>query len=69
MSINALASSGWAVFWVQLPLLVSALVVIVVATTALWRARPEDVPRIFEAFATPSVAGLVPLLAADEPSH
>ncbi|WP_406238443.1 hypothetical protein [Nocardia sp. NBC_01009] len=46
-----LASSGWTVFWVQLPVLVLAAAVIIVATTALWRARPEDVPRVFEAFA------------------
>ncbi|WP_433734873.1 hypothetical protein ACQP0C_41870 (plasmid) [Nocardia sp. CA-129566] len=47
----ALASGGWTVFWVQLPVLVLAVAVIIVATTALWRASPEDIPRIFEAFA------------------
>lgn len=47
----AVMSSGWVVFWVQLPVLVLALAVIIVATTALRRARPQDVPRIFEAFA------------------
>ncbi|MFE9575108.1 hypothetical protein ACFYO1_01880 [Nocardia sp. NPDC006044] len=47
----AVLNSGWAVFWVQLPLLILAVTVIIVATTALWRARPEDVPRVFEAFA------------------
>lgn len=47
-----LAGSVWTVFWVQLPLLVLAVAVIIVATTALRRARPEDVPRVFEAFAT-----------------
>ncbi|WP_280381315.1 hypothetical protein [Nocardia wallacei] len=45
------ASGGWAVFWVQLPVLVVVAAVIVVATTALRRARPEDIPRVFEAFA------------------
>jgi hypothetical protein len=50
MSVSAL-TSGWAVFWVQLPVLVLAVAVIIVATTALRRARPEDVPRVFEAFA------------------
>ena len=39
-------------FWVQLPLLVLAAAIIIVATTALRRARPEDVPRVSEAFAT-----------------
>lgn len=54
MSVNALAfaaAGGWTVFWAQLPMLVLALAVIIVATTALRRARPEDVPRVFEAFA------------------
>jgi hypothetical protein len=46
-----IANSGWTVFWVQLPLLVLAVAVIIVATTALRRARQEDVPRVFEAFA------------------
>jgi hypothetical protein len=44
--------SVWTVFWVQLPALVLVVAVIIVATTALWRARPEDVPKVFEAFAT-----------------
>jgi hypothetical protein len=55
MSISAFSAvvldSGWVMFWGQLPLLVLALAVIVVATTALRRARPQDVPRVFEAFA------------------
>ncbi|WP_069161350.1 hypothetical protein [Nocardia altamirensis] len=55
MSIGAIsaavAGTGWTVFWVQLPVLVLAVAVIIVATTALRRARPEDVPRVFEAFA------------------
>jgi hypothetical protein len=41
-----IANSGWTVFWVQLPLLVLAVAVIIVATTALRRARQEDVPRV-----------------------
>jgi hypothetical protein len=45
------SSSIWTVFWVQLPVLVLALAVVIAATTALWRARPEDVPKVFEAFA------------------
>ncbi|WP_040838206.1 hypothetical protein [Nocardia brevicatena] len=50
MSVSTIAT-GWTVFWVQLPVLVLAVAVIIVATTALRRARPEDVPRVFEAFA------------------
>lgn len=50
MSVSAIAGE-WAVFWIQLPVLVLAVAVIIVATTALRRARPEDVPRVFEAFA------------------
>ncbi|MEU1983270.1 hypothetical protein [Nocardia sp. NPDC019395] len=50
MSVSAIAG-GWAVFWVQLPVLVLAVVVIIVTTTALRRARPQDVPNMFEAFA------------------
>lgn len=46
-----LGGSVWTVFWIQLPVLVLAVAVIIVATTALRRARPEDVPRVFEAFA------------------
>ncbi len=41
----------WTVFWVQLPALVFALAIIIVAITALRKARPEDVPQVFEAFA------------------
>ncbi|MEV3966070.1 hypothetical protein AB0M34_35275 [Nocardia sp. NPDC050193] len=56
MSVDAMSVgagvSAWTVFWVQLPVLVFALAVIIVAITALRRARPEDVPRVFEAFAT-----------------
>lgn len=47
-----LAGSEWTVFWIQLPVLVLAVAVIIVATTALRRARPEDIPRMFEAFMT-----------------
>ncbi|MFE3195905.1 hypothetical protein ACFXHA_43385 [Nocardia sp. NPDC059240] len=42
----------WTVFWMQLPVLVLVVAVIIVATTALRRARPEDIPKVFEAFAT-----------------
>ncbi|MFE3758861.1 hypothetical protein ACFXO9_31545 [Nocardia tengchongensis] len=42
----------WTVFWMQLPVLVLVIAVIIVATTALRRARPEDIPKVFEAFAT-----------------
>jgi hypothetical protein len=42
--------TAWAVFWIQLPVLVLVVAVIVVALTALWRARTEDVPKVFEAF-------------------
>ncbi|MEV6071860.1 hypothetical protein AB0L82_35425 [Nocardia sp. NPDC052001] len=41
----------WAMFWVQLPVLGLVIAVIIVATTALRRARPEDIPKVFEAFA------------------
>ncbi|MEA3532965.1 hypothetical protein U8260_32435 [Nocardia sp. CDC192] len=55
MSINSIAAavegSGWTVFWMQLPVLLLAVAIIIVATTALRRARPEDVPKVFEAFA------------------
>lgn len=44
--------SGWAMFWIQLPALVVAVAVIVIATVALVRARPEDVPKVFSAFVT-----------------
>lgn len=40
----------WGVFWMQLPVLVLVVAVIIVAITALRRARTEDVPRIFESF-------------------
>ncbi|MFE3447065.1 hypothetical protein ACFXNW_28870 [Nocardia sp. NPDC059180] len=43
--------TAWSVFWMQLPVLVLVVAVIVVAITALRRARAEDVPRVFEAFA------------------
>ncbi|MFE3758857.1 hypothetical protein ACFXO9_31525 [Nocardia tengchongensis] len=46
------SGGGWAVFWIQLPVLVLAVAVIVAATVALLRARPEDVPKVFSAFAT-----------------
>jgi len=45
-----LEGSVWTVFWFQLPALVLVVAVVVVATIALRRARPEDVPKIFEAF-------------------
>ncbi|WP_458686386.1 hypothetical protein [Nocardia tengchongensis] len=44
------ASSVWAVFWFQLPVLVLAIAVIVIGLAAIRRAHPEDVPRVFEAF-------------------
>lgn len=43
---------SWMVFWIQLPLLVLALAVVVAATIALRRARPEDIPKVFESFAS-----------------
>ncbi|MBF6470000.1 hypothetical protein IU427_33325 [Nocardia beijingensis] len=43
--------TAWTVFWAQLPVLVLVVAVIVVAITALRRARTEDVPKVFEAFA------------------
>ncbi|MBF6548502.1 hypothetical protein [Nocardia brasiliensis] len=46
------AGGAWTVFWLQLPVLVLALAVIIVAITALRRARQEDIPKVFEAFAT-----------------
>lgn len=49
---TAVSNNGWMVFWIQLPVLVLALSVIIVAITALRRARPQDVPRVFEAFAS-----------------
>ena len=41
--------NGWTMFWMQLPVLLLVVAVVVVATTALWRARREDVPKVFEA--------------------
>ncbi|WP_280484423.1 hypothetical protein [Nocardia cyriacigeorgica] len=43
--------TAWSVFWMQLPVLVLVVAVILVAITALRRARTEDVPKVFEAFA------------------
>ncbi|WP_327142759.1 hypothetical protein [Nocardia sp. NBC_01327] len=45
---SALAEGGsWLVFWLQLPLLVLAIAVLVAFALALFRARPEDVPQVF----------------------
>lgn len=44
------AAGAWTVFWVQLPVLVLAIAVIVLGIAAIRRAHPEDVPRVFEAF-------------------
>lgn len=38
-------------FWLQLPALVLGVAVLVVATVAVIRARREDIPEIFVAFA------------------
>ena len=38
-------------FWMQLPLLVVSVAVVIVGVAAVRRARPEDVPAVFEAFA------------------
>ncbi|GAJ83653.1 hypothetical protein NBRGN_065_00490 [Nocardia brasiliensis NBRC 14402] len=46
------AGGAWTVFWLQLPVLVLTLAVIIVAITALWRARQEDIPKVLEAFVT-----------------
>ncbi|MEU7634353.1 hypothetical protein AB0C34_31020 [Nocardia sp. NPDC049220] len=48
MAAAVVSGSVWTVFWMQLPVLVFAGAVIIVATTALRRARPEDVPKVFE---------------------
>lgn len=53
-------------FWIQLPLLVLAMAVIIVATTALWRARPEDVPRVHSLRGVPG--GRTRSLADPEPN-
>lgn len=37
-------SGGWAIVWLQLPLLVLALTVLVAVIIALLRARQEDIP-------------------------
>lgn len=50
VATSVVGGSIWTVFWMQLPALVLGLAVIVAATIALRRARPEDVPRVFEAF-------------------
>lgn len=44
--------NAWTVFWAQLPALILVVAVIIVTTTALRRARPEDVPLVFKAFAS-----------------
>ncbi|MFC8046322.1 hypothetical protein [Nocardia sp. NPDC057353] len=56
--------TAWTVFWVQLPVLVLVVAVIVVAITALRRARAEDVPKVFEAFAAGFGRRLAPPPAA-----
>ncbi|MGF0320886.1 hypothetical protein [Nocardia fluminea] len=43
--------SGWIVFWVQLPLLVVAVAIVLVATIAVCRAKTEDVPKMLSDFA------------------
>lgn len=50
-AILAYAGGGWLIFWIQLPMLVLGLAVIITATIALLRARREDIPEIFAAFA------------------
>lgn len=46
----ALASPSWSPLWIELPLLIPEVALIVVAAIAMFRARPEDVPRVFAAF-------------------
>lgn len=41
----------WTAFWMQLPMLALIVAVVIVALTALRKARAEDVPKIFDAFA------------------
>lgn len=48
---TAVVGGSWVAFWIQLPALALAVAVTIVAVTALRRARPEDVPRVFAAFA------------------
>ncbi|WP_157186599.1 hypothetical protein [Nocardia jiangxiensis] len=41
--------SGWFIFWMQLPRLVTSSAAAVVAVVALLRARREDIPKVFSA--------------------
>lgn len=50
-------------FWVQLPLLVVSVAVVIVGVAAVRRARPEDVPAVFEAFAAAFGRGITPKTA------
>ncbi|WP_280222072.1 hypothetical protein [Nocardia neocaledoniensis] len=45
------AHSGWIVFWMQLPLLVVAVAIVLVTTIAVCRAKAEDVPKVLTVFA------------------
>jgi hypothetical protein len=42
----AARSGGWAIIWLQLPLLVLALAVLAAVVIALLRARQEDIPTL-----------------------
>lgn len=50
-TMSAPSAIEWVVLWMELPALALVAAVIVVAVIALRRARPEDVPKVFAAFA------------------
>jgi hypothetical protein len=45
------AAGGWAAFWLQLPATIVVIAAVVVGLAAILRARPEDVPAVFQSFA------------------
>lgn len=66
--IVALASPTWSPLWIEMPLLVPEVALIVVAAIAMLRARPEDVPSVLMAFGT-ALGRLVRSFAALLPSR
>jgi hypothetical protein len=51
-SAITVASPSWSPLWIEMPLLVPEVALILVTTIALFRARREDVPSVFVAFGT-----------------
>lgn len=51
---SLMAAGGWLAFWIQLPVTLLAIAVIVEGHIAIRRARPKDIPTVF--------AGLVAVL-------